>query len=74
MQRLLEAGIATRRGIMNAHREPAYSSNGVPAITLPHSEEAQDLSMLLPLFPDMSIEQVDRVVAALHGLFLQDTI
>jgi len=74
MQRLLEAGIATRRGIMNAHREPAYYSNGVPAITLPNSEEAQDLAMLLPLFPDMSIEQVDQVVAALYGLFLQDTV
>ena len=74
MQRLLEAGIATRRGIMNAHREPAYYSNGVPAITLPHSEEAQDLAMILPLFPDMSIEQVDQVVAALYGLFLQDTV
>jgi perosamine synthetase len=69
MQRLLEAGIATRRGIMNAHREPAYSSNGKPAITLPHSEEAQDLVMLLPLFPDMSIEQVDQVVDALYALF-----
>jgi len=69
MQRLLEAGIATRRGIMNAHREPAYYSNGRPAITLPHSEEAQDLAMLLPLFPDMSIEQVDQVVDALHALF-----
>jgi perosamine synthetase len=74
MQRLLEAGIATRRGIMNAHREPAYYSNGVPTITLPHSEEAQDLAMLLPLFPDMSIEQVDQVVAPLYGLFLQDTV
>ncbi len=74
MQRLLEAGIATRRGIMNAHREPAYYSNRVPTITLPHSEEAQDLTMLLPLFPDMSAEQVDEVVAALHGLFLQDTV
>jgi dTDP-4-amino-4,6-dideoxygalactose transaminase len=74
MQRLLEAGIATRRGIMNAHREPAYSSHRVPAITLPHSEEAQDRAMLLPLFPEMSIEQVDQVVAALNGLFLHDTI
>lgn len=71
MQRLLEVGIATRRGIMNAHREPAYSSNGGPAITLPHSEAAQDQAMLLPLFPDMSVEQVEQVVAALRGLFCE---
>jgi dTDP-4-amino-4,6-dideoxygalactose transaminase len=69
MQHLLESGIATRRGIMNAHREPAYHSNGKPAIILPHSEEAQDFAMLLPLFPDMSIDQVDQVVASLTGLF-----
>jgi dTDP-4-amino-4,6-dideoxygalactose transaminase len=69
MQRLLEAGIATRRGIMNAHREPAYQRNGKPAITLPHSEEAQDRCMLLPLFPDMSIAHVDQVVASLTDLF-----
>ncbi len=64
MQCLLEAGIATRRGIMNAHREPAYYSHGVPAITLPHSEEAQGRAMLLPLFPAMSVEQVDQVVVS----------
>lgn len=74
MQRLLEVGIATRRGIMNAHREPAYSSNGGPAITLPQSEAAQDQAMLLPLFPDMSVEQVDQVVAALRGLFCEKPI
>jgi perosamine synthetase len=68
MQHLLESGIATRRGIMNAHREPAYHRNGKPASTLPHSEEAQDFAMLLPLFPDMSIAQVEQVVAALHAL------
>jgi dTDP-4-amino-4,6-dideoxygalactose transaminase len=69
MQHLLEAGIATRRGIMNAHREPAYQRNGQSAITLPHSEEAQDRCMLLPLFPDMSMAQVDEVVASLIDLF-----
>jgi dTDP-4-amino-4,6-dideoxygalactose transaminase len=68
MQRLLGAGIATRRGIMNAHRELPYQNNGQPAMTLPHSEEAQYRAMLLPLFPDMSIEQVDHVVAALYAL------
>ena len=30
--------------------------------------------MLLPLFPDMSIAQVDQVVDALYALFLQDTV
>jgi dTDP-4-amino-4,6-dideoxygalactose transaminase len=68
MQRLLEAGIATRRGIMNAHREPVYCSDGGVPSNLPYSEAAQDRCMLLPLFPDMSIEQVDQVVASLADL------
>ncbi len=47
MQRLLDDGIATRAGVMTAHREPAYSAGGV---SLPVSERASDCSMVLPLF------------------------
>jgi perosamine synthetase len=46
MQYLLDRGIATRRGIMNAHQEPAYAG---PAWNLPHSEAARDSVVLLPL-------------------------
>lgn len=63
MQRMLDLGVATRRGIMNAHREPPYrESDG----TLPVSEWLQDRTILLPLFPDMTFEEQDRVVAALE--------
>jgi perosamine synthetase len=65
MQRLLDAGIATRRGIMNAHRELAYHRDGALSVVLPHSEAAQGQCMLLPLFPDMSVEQIDCVISAL---------
>ena len=65
MQRLLDAGIATRRGIMNAHREAAYHRNGASSVLWPHSEAAQDQCMLLPLFPDMTVEQINCVVSAL---------
>ncbi len=33
---------------------------------LRQSEEAQDRTIILPLFPQMSFEQQDQVVAALH--------
>jgi dTDP-4-amino-4,6-dideoxygalactose transaminase len=69
MQHLLDSGIATRRGIMNAHREAAYHRNGAPSVSLPHSEVAQDQCLLLPLFPDMSMAQVDEVVMALREAF-----
>jgi dTDP-4-amino-4,6-dideoxygalactose transaminase len=80
MQHMLDAGIATRRGIMCAHREPAYavepwtcgaddcSSTSAPGhcTCLYESEQAQDHTILLPLFHEMSDEQQDSVAAALR--------
>ncbi|MBI5119559.1 MAG: DegT/DnrJ/EryC1/StrS family aminotransferase [Rhodospirillales bacterium] len=62
MQRMLDLGIATRRGIMNAHREQPYRAS---SHALPVSEWLQDRTILLPLFPDMTSDEQDRVVAAL---------
>jgi dTDP-4-amino-4,6-dideoxygalactose transaminase len=64
MQHLLDAGVSTRRGIMCAHREPAYSD---VACRLPHSEQAQDHCVLLPLYPDMTDADQERVAIALAG-------
>ncbi len=66
MQQFLDLGIATRRGVMCAHREPAYAmetwrSSG----PLTHSEAAQDHTIILPLFPSMTGDQQDAVVEAL---------
>ncbi len=61
MQRLLDNGIATRRGIMCAHREAPYAAAHPP---LPESERAQDRCVLLPLFSQMSDAEQDRIVAA----------
>ena len=65
MQRMLDAGVATRRGIMCSHREPAYASrrNGE---ALPHSEAAQDRCVILPLYPQMTAGEQQQVVAALR--------
>lgn len=66
MQRLLDVGISTRRGIMLAHTEPAYT--GRPqAQPLQHSECASARSVLLPLYPQMTSQEQDRVVGALFG-------
>ncbi len=40
-RQMLDAGIATRRGIMCSHREPAYRDQ-TQRHSLPHSEAAQD--------------------------------
>jgi dTDP-4-amino-4,6-dideoxygalactose transaminase len=58
MQQLLDAGISTRRGIMNAHQEPAYGSE----VLLPHSERARDSVILLPLYAGMTEVEVGSVV------------
>lgn len=66
MQAMLEQGVATRRGIMNAHREPAYSGQPLRH-PLPHSEAAQDGCILLPLYAQMTDQDQETVVAALRA-------
>jgi dTDP-4-amino-4,6-dideoxygalactose transaminase len=62
---MLDRGIATRRGIMCAHREAPYAKSQRPP--LPRSEEAQDRCILLPLYAQMTDEDQDMVVAALKA-------
>lgn len=67
MQTLLDRGIATRPGVLCAHREPAYAAEpwraGPGGLT--ESERAQDHTVLLPLFHELTEAQQDRVVTAL---------
>jgi perosamine synthetase len=64
MQNLLDRGIATRRGIMCSHREPPYS--GVKQRhNLRQSELVQDHSILLPMYAQMTEDDLDRVAVAL---------
>ena len=66
MQFMLDRSIATRRGIMCSHREPAYhGAKFRSAGALTESEAAQDRAIILPLFHEMTTSQQDRVVAAL---------
>jgi dTDP-4-amino-4,6-dideoxygalactose transaminase len=64
MQALLDRGIRTVRGVMCAHREPAYRELPLRH-PLPVSELLQDRSVILPLFPGMSDEEQERVVSSL---------
>lgn len=78
MQRMLDDGIATRRGIMCAHLEGAYAAPGSwrcaqpdckPAGSCPklaESERAQKNGVVLPLFSQMTQEQQVRVAASLR--------
>jgi perosamine synthetase len=80
MQGMLDAGISTRRAIMNAHREPAYEieawrcAGGKPDCdcetrsckALANSEFIQDHAIALPLYVQMTEEEQVRVVDALR--------
>lgn len=61
MQKLLEKGIATRRGIMAIHNEPYYIKK-FGKISLPITEKMVDSTVILPLFVEMTEEQQDYVV------------
>lgn len=65
MQHLLDADIATKTGIMNAHREPCMAEHALH-FPLPHSEAAQDHTLLLPLFPGLTDAQQDYIVETLQ--------
>ena len=67
MRALLARGIHTLRGVMCAHREPAYRDLPRPH-PLPVSELLQDRSLILPLYPGMTEADQDRVIAALREL------
>lgn len=80
MQHLLDNGIASRRGVMCSHREPAYAKqpwscgSGPGRCSCPESrcerlresERATDQCILLPLFPDLSEEDQDLVAHTLQ--------
>ena len=64
MQALLDRGIATRRGIMCAHREPAYRQQlWRSEAPLAHSERAQEQCILLPLYHQLTDEE-QRLIAS----------
>ena len=63
MQKMLDAGISTRRGIMCAHREDGYRTTRHSG--LPNSEWCQDRTIVLPLYPQMTSADIALVAATL---------
>ena len=61
MERMLEKGISTRRGIMTSHRESAYK-NELKNVSLPESEKYADNSVILPLYYPMSTSDIETVI------------
>ncbi len=62
MRWLHERGVPTRRGVMASHREPPYRS---AEVSLPHTEQAADSCLQLPMHAGLTAEAQDRVLACL---------
>ena len=76
MQTLLDQGISTRRGVMNIHLEGAYSgeSSYRAASSLMRSVSAQQQTIILPLYAQMTVSDMDRVVEALRAAVADATV
>ncbi len=59
---LAEADISARRGIMAAHRQPAYAEQGLRPVPLVNTEHLTDNTLILPLFHQMSESEQARVI------------
>jgi perosamine synthetase len=67
MQKLLDRGISTRRGVTTAHRETAYK-NEYNNISLPVSENTADNSIVIPLYVPMKDEDINYVISEIKGI------
>jgi dTDP-4-amino-4,6-dideoxygalactose transaminase len=67
MQRLLDRGISTRRGIMATHREPPYRDQRWDR-TLPQTDAVTEECIILPLFHEMTELDQEFVLASIREL------
>lgn len=59
-------GVTTKRAVTATHREPLYRAL-YPDLSLPETEHVARHGLMLPLFPQMSDEEQDRVIQALKN-------
>jgi dTDP-4-amino-4,6-dideoxygalactose transaminase len=73
MQHLLDRGIATRRGVMCAHREAAFLDNPLSWQApggLAESERAQDRSLILPIYPGITEAELEEIVRTIAEILV----
>lgn len=67
LEALAAADISGRRGIMAAHRQPAYRDRDTGGLALPVTEHLTDNTLILPLYHQLTIADQDRVIAAVRA-------
>jgi len=67
MQEFLEAGVATRRGVMAIHMEPYYRER-MPHVRLPVTETAARHTLILPSYATMTDDEQEYVIEHLRRI------
>ncbi|WP_457964468.1 DegT/DnrJ/EryC1/StrS family aminotransferase [Arthrobacter sp. D1-29] len=67
LARLADAGISARRGIMAAHRQPAYRWRDTGNAALQNTERLTDRTLILPVFHELDASGLDRVIACIRA-------
>jgi len=67
LESLALADISARRGIMAAHRQPAYAGVDTGDADLTITERLTDNTLILPVFHQMTDEEQSRVIGALKA-------
>lgn len=66
LTRLAHDGISARRGIMAAHRQPAYVGRDTGAADLSVTERLTDNTLILPVFHQLTPEEQSRVIRSIE--------
>jgi dTDP-4-amino-4,6-dideoxygalactose transaminase len=67
MEVLADAGVSARRGIMAAHRQPAYRSVDTGSVPLPVTERLTDNTLILPVYHQLTDNEQSRVIDSVLG-------
>ena len=67
IEALAAADVSARRGIMAAHRQPAYAHRDTGSVPLPITEHLSDNTLILPVFHQLTDAELQQVVDALSG-------
>jgi len=67
LEALALADISARRGIMAAHRQPAFRDRDTGVAELPATERLTDTTLILPLYHQLTAADQERVIHAVRG-------
>jgi dTDP-4-amino-4,6-dideoxygalactose transaminase len=67
LSRLADAGISARRGIMAAHRQPAYRGRDNGNAGLRHTERMTDRTLILPVFHELDTVSMNRIINTIQA-------